>query len=460
MMPRAARRRAPRAVPGPSPAPARAASGFVIPFDYAAQFRITGQPGNLIQEAIAISPDGPFVAVAIGYGFEEDRGRDVNPTFGDQVGRHPTLPDPPPGTIRLGDVLLSEIPVDALIEGFRIRPAMRSLVFQGGELTTQVFAKAVAAELFERIKPPADIAFLFSMVDSGSGRELQDEPVHSLASLGKSNGERPFRPLAAPLTFMPRSTLRLQVIERSEGVQGTLFIVLYGYKMLAGSACPEPAFRALLENSRRAANALDDSRPAAPFDYVADFELTGRAGNQVVREITINAEGAFVATAVGYGLATRPDDVAIRFQMEPAVPARLRTLPLRLFPPDALSDGFRVRPSFHRIAFNTGANLLNAIIGPRLVNQVFERIVRAEDLSFRYTILDTTTGRELQNQPIHNVAGLGIANGDRPFKRLARPLVLLPRSTLRITLGEHFGEGNVFMAFQGYKVLAGSVRPG
>ena len=41
---------------------------------------------------------------------------------------------------------------------------------------------------------------------------------------------RPFRMLAQPLTFQPRSTVRLQIVERSEGVQGTLFIVLYGYK--------------------------------------------------------------------------------------------------------------------------------------------------------------------------------------------------------------------------------------
>ena len=86
--------------------------------------------------------------------------------------------------------------------------------------------------IIERLKPAEEISFLFSIVDSGTGRELQDEPIHNLASLGKSNGERPFRMLAQPLTFQPRSTIRLQIVERSEGIKGTLFIVLYGYKIL------------------------------------------------------------------------------------------------------------------------------------------------------------------------------------------------------------------------------------
>ena len=39
--------------------------------------RITGRPGNMVQDVINISSDGVFVAVAIGYGFEEDRERPI-----------------------------------------------------------------------------------------------------------------------------------------------------------------------------------------------------------------------------------------------------------------------------------------------------------------------------------------------------------------------------------------------
>ena len=69
-------------------------------------------------------------------------------------------------------------------------------------------------------------------------------------------------------------------------------------------------------------------------------------------------------------------------------------------------------------------------------------------------MFDGGTGRELQNGLIHNIAGLGIANGDRPFKRFARPMVFFPRSTIRVTVQEHFGRGRLFLVFQGYKIAA------
>ncbi|HEU0253024.1 MAG TPA: hypothetical protein VFR12_08300, partial [Pyrinomonadaceae bacterium] len=87
------------------------------------------------------------------------------------------------------------------------------------------------------------------------------------------------------------------------------------------------------------------------------------------------------------------------------------------------------------------------------LDRLFERLNRAEDVSFRYSIFDTGTGRELQNQPINNIAGLGIANGNRPFKVLARPMRFLPRSTIRVNVEERFGRGTLFIVFQGYKLL-------
>jgi hypothetical protein len=79
------------------------------------------------------------------------------------------------------------------------------------------------------------IDFKYSIVDSGTGRELQNRPIHNIAGLGDANGLRPFRVLAKPMVFMPRSTVRIEVEEITE--DGTtkdaeLFIVLHGYKML------------------------------------------------------------------------------------------------------------------------------------------------------------------------------------------------------------------------------------
>src|SRR6185503_19607755 len=107
-------RRAPPTRVGPG------SSGVVMPFDHAATFELKGIPGNIVQDVINISTDGAFVAVAIGYGFEEDRGRPAD-----------LLPPPssPTNDFFPGDVTLSQIPIAALIEGFRLNPKFDRLIF-------------------------------------------------------------------------------------------------------------------------------------------------------------------------------------------------------------------------------------------------------------------------------------------------------------------------------------------
>jgi hypothetical protein len=104
------------------------------------------------------------------------------------------------------------------------------------------------------------IDFKYSIIDSGSGRELQNKAIHNVAGLGESAGNRPFRPFAKPQLFLPRSTIRIEVEEISQGITdkqqdeagqrqlysiygyrdvptstrvgSELTIVLHGYKML------------------------------------------------------------------------------------------------------------------------------------------------------------------------------------------------------------------------------------
>ena len=449
--------------------------GPVIPYDVAATFRITGTPGNLIQDVINISTDGVFVAVAIGYGFEEDRERPLPVAF---------LASPTGGAqpVIVGDIVLNTLPLAALIEGFRINPGYASWVYGDQVLgtgngtfidvpanTDPLPSDRVFADVLQGIKPPEEISFLFSLVDSGTGREFQDQAAHNLASLGKSNGERPFRLLAQPFHFAPRSTLRLQITERTEGVRGTLFIVLYGYRLLGATTCPEPVVRRL--RGRPLCPVETVGNPDArtiPFDYVSRVQLTGRRGNVVDDEVPVNADGGFVATHIGYGLAVEQRDVSLQIgnvadiqdvilrnelaTWQPGVNVNLGHLALRLIPSSALLDGVRLRPGFIRIALEDNGQLATQLPF-ELLDTVFERLNRAEEVSFRYALFDTGTGRELQNQRLNNVAGLGIADGDRPFKRLARPMVFLPRSSIRVEIEEVFGRGDLFIAFQGYKLL-------
>lgn len=432
-------------------------SARAVPFDYAAQFPITGKPGTVQQDVINISPEATFVALGISYGFEQERGRSIG-TF---------LPSG--GTTFLpGDLTLGQIPIDVLAEGFRVGPRYLPIVFEtrtdngeGVSLTGNFSTNQVSNDflnqtsVFERVQAPVDIEFLFSMVDTASGREFQDQPTHNISSLGSSDGRRPFRMLSRPVFFLPRSSVRIQIIERSDDVRGTLFIVLFGYKLAGSSGCSEARPTPL---GSMGAASMPPTGKVIPFDYVTRFQLQGRETNRMEDEISINTEGGYYATSIGYGLQV--GDGNVQFNVSGTGPVDLKNdVTLSNFPVSALIDGFRIKPGFMRLAVSDSGSL-NTALPAALVHSIFETLNRAEDVSFRYSIFDGGRGRELQNEPIQNIAGLGIANGDRPFKKLAWPLHLEPRSTLRVSVEERFGRGDLFIVLQGYKLLAGSAPTG
>lgn len=427
-------------------------AGAVVPYDAAARFELKGQPGRIVQDVLNISPDAIFVAVAIGYGFEQERMRSL-PLF-------PVDPNNPKTRKPGSDIQLGDFPVRALVEGFRLHPDFENVVFQPrgtsgtadgtGDFSSQPVSEDLLNRTFQLLRPVREITFLFSMVDSSSGRELMDQPEHSLSGLGRSDGERPFRLLANPLRFLPRSTVRMQVIEQTADVSGTLFIVLYGYKILVGSGCPEPSADWMGEAAVHGSLSNLVGERAIPFDSVVKFALTGRSGKTLEDEITVTTEGALVISAIGYGLAVESEGVKLNPNRLPAGNfVELDQVLLSALPPSSLLDGIRIRPEYLRIALQPGGALSSVPID--VANSVFERLNRSDDVDFRYTIYDAGTGQAWQNAPLFNVAGLGIANGLRPFKQLARPAILAPRSSLHITIEERFGRGVLYLAFQGYK---------
>src|SRR5215831_10105220 len=88
----------------------------VIPYDYVADFQLTGTVGNLIQDVINISVEGVFVAISIGYAFDENRAEPLKLV---------NNPDP-----MLDKVTLNNIRPDVLIEGFRINPDFAAVAIQ------------------------------------------------------------------------------------------------------------------------------------------------------------------------------------------------------------------------------------------------------------------------------------------------------------------------------------------
>ena len=118
-----------------------------------------------------------------------------------------------------------------------------------------------------------------------------------------------------------------------------------------------------------------------------------------------------------------------------------------------------VRPTA-RFANTLKANPPVGSLSKDILANAFEPVAGLEDVSFLYSIDIVSSGRELQNKPIHNIAGLGIANGDRPFRPFARPVAFEPRSQVRIQIEELSTlPGTLYIVLQGYKTLGTGRRP-
>jgi hypothetical protein len=215
-----------------------------IPYDYVATFKLQGKAGNRVPDVINISTDGAFVAVAIGYSFIPARWPPVSlppkPPPPEPLPQEPPPPEKPPSP--------EESPPSpkSSVSSGRLAHLYQSL---NGDLHEALYfiAQFVLAGTIQEV-PPSDqdlnkalgmladvleaprtfvqslwmklcgIDFKYSIIDSGSGRELQNQPIHNIAGLGEPTGDRPFRPFARPMLFMPRSTIRIEVEEVSEGL--------------------------------------------------------------------------------------------------------------------------------------------------------------------------------------------------------------------------------------------------
>ncbi|MBI1925781.1 hypothetical protein HYR99_16215 [Candidatus Poribacteria bacterium] len=205
-----------------------------IPFDYVFQFTLEGKPKNKVQDVVAISMEGVFVALSVGYSLvldEQKAPRAFRPVINPLIDSHNQKRNL--SSITLGEVTagLEKVGAD-LTHGFRLNPTFANaldLPLDDITLDRAFETGCVAAE---------EVSFLYSLDAVGTGRELQSKPIHNIAGLGIANGDRPFRPFAKPIMFEPRSSIRIQ-IEEISGPPGTLYIVLQGYKLLGTGRIPE-----------------------------------------------------------------------------------------------------------------------------------------------------------------------------------------------------------------------------
>src|SRR5262249_7890830 len=94
---------------------------------------------------------------------------------------------------------------------------------------------------------------------------------------------------------------------------------------------------------------------AVPFDYAATFPFKGESGQLQQDVISIGADAACVATAIGYGFdedRRRPCDINLTLPAgQTSTPAK--AVSLQHLPPEALISGFRLNADLRRAQLAT-----------------------------------------------------------------------------------------------------------
>jgi len=409
-----------------------------IPFDYVFQFGLIGTPGNKVQDVVEISTEGVFVALSVGYSLVLDE-RSTARTFQPVIDQRTTLHNPvfvplfePIGELEsqtetFVGILLTGIPgTEMVVLNLRETPpsiirtatigadgtvAVRFAIESESTFLLRVWDKThnLLSELFEVDVPPTPV--VGPTPTNKKLPEAGDTTVHVYGS--------------------PDDTVNVFLLENSTNT----ILPMGGHTSLTADTTTlghrtgraEVALRVIGPNQQPI------EKPLSPGDVLL---VTG-VGAETCLPFSMFAIprpnlSTLTLAALTAGLEKSGADLTRGFRLNPdAVTLATADLPL-----DQLADGTRGR------IFETGC-------------------VAAEEVSFLYTLDVGNTGREYQSKPIHNIAGLGIANGDRPMRPFAKPMVLEPRSFIRLQIEEISGpKGTLFIVLQGYKILGTGRIPG
>lgn len=212
-----------------------------------------------------------------------------------------------------------------------------------------------------------------------------------------------------------------------------------------------------------------------PFDQSFQFSLTGVPQTTHRRTVTVSVESSFTAVSIGYGVV--PEVTPIVFGVSPTIfggegiPS-LRNISFNdvldaledlTFSPDvradtpaveaALRNGIKLNPDFATLALQGNGNA--PINDEEALGRVFQvASAAASQVQFLYSLFDEASGREFQSAPILSIAGLGAADGKRPFRYFAQPIAFSPLATIRMDVTELSDvRGELHVALHGYKVL-------
>jgi len=239
---------------------------------------------------------------------------------------------------------------------------------------------------------------------------------------------------------------------------------------------------AQLRRNSAAASPAPDKR-AIPFDYAFRYTLTGRPDNVLNSIVTVSIEATFTAVSIGYGVVPTVDTIVFGPQFNSPSERTLNNLTLGEIvnglapkltgtstllrnesgPEAVLKNGIKLNPELAELLLATRDRQFRVenVIGRGLfvnddiAERLFQVVASPSDLiQFKYAIFDEGSGREFQSEPILNIAGLGSANGERPFRHFAQPIIFRPRSTIRMEVTEVSDfKGELHVSLHGYKVL-------
>src|SRR5215510_3330125 len=446
-----------------------------IPFDYVFQFSLLGQRGNKVQDVVEISTEGVFVALSVGYSLVLDERRTPQ-TFGPVINQNTLLRAPSLVPFFSGGslnklfingtpgaeiaVLLLDAPIVTGIAALtdEQRPILTSgaLRYDGTQLLT-----------LDSVRSPGSKTGIAALTD-------EQRPILTSGTL-RSDGT-----LLLTLDPVISPGSKLLIWDRTNNLFGQLFEIgpSNTQTFMTPVFGPDPTTKQL--------PAAGDSQAHIYGTAGSSVDLTvlkGDGSAPIRRNvITLGASFPFSPDASASGAKeplgsplspgdllivglTSPDLLGVAFSVLDIPRVRLSNLSL-----GALAAGLERNGAdlTRGLKFTSEANSLLAAnlaidqVAAGTLGRIFETgAVAAEDVSFLYSLDASGTGREYQSKPIHNIAGLGIANGDRPFRPFAKPVMFEPKSSVRIQVEELSGPpGTLFIVLQGYKMLGTGRIPG
>jgi hypothetical protein len=407
-----------------------------IPFDYVFQFSLLGQRGNKVQDVVEISTEGVLVALSVGYSLVLDERRTPR-TFGPVINQNTLLRSP------------------SLVPFFSSNDINKSFITgaPGAEIAVVLLDTPNSDDKNPRILTSgvlgSDGTLLLSLV-------TRSDPAG--ISLGSQF-----------LLWDRANNLFSQQFELDSGESQTYVTPVIG---------PDPTTKQLPAAGARSVHIYGKAGNTVDLTVLkSDGSDPFRLPNIQLRDsFPFSSDASASGAQVTLGSPLSPgdllivglsavDDLGVAFSVFDVPRVRLSNLSLGALAAGLersggdLTRGFRLNPAADSLL---AANLAIDQVDAGTLGRIFETgAVAAEEVSFLYSLDVSGTGREYQSKPIHNIAGLGIANGDRPFRPFAKPVMFEPKSSVRIQVEELSGPaGTLSIVLQGYKMLGTGRIPG